>query len=103
MPLPGYFWPEGASRGYSPDDLRSCFEAVGFEVCVSGDPEPGFEKVALYVGSDGEWSHAARLQEDGGWTSKLGENHDVRHTSAHCFGDSTYGQVSHFMRRRRTP
>lgn len=100
LPLPGYYWPPGAHRGDGPESLRSCFEAIGYERCTTANPEPGFEKVALYIDSDGFWSHAAKLDDDGNqWASRLGLSFDIRHNSPHCFGGSEYGNVVFYMKR----
>lgn len=92
IPVPGYYWPPGAGQGDEPDALRSCFEQIGYELCTDGLPEVGFEKVALYEDDDGMWSHAAKLQENGTWSSKLGEIEDIQHDSEHCFAKSIYGR-----------
>jgi hypothetical protein len=99
MPLPGYYWPKDASRGRHPDDLRSAFEAIGYDICESFDLEDGFEKVALYVNQHGKWTHAARQESNGDWASKLGDEEDIRHRSPHCFAGSMYGDVIYVMRR----
>ena len=99
IPLPGYYWPPGADRGSSADALKIAFEAIGYQVCAGGDLEPGYEKVALYIDDDGFWQHAAKQESNGEWSSKLGNEEDIRHVHPHCFGDSLYGHVVYFMRR----
>jgi hypothetical protein len=100
LPTPGYYWPPGASRDNHPDALRSMFESLGYEVCSSGDLEIGFEKVVIYVDNHGAWSHAARQEPNGEWSSKLGDAEDVRHRTPHCFGGSIYGDVAYYLKRR---
>lgn len=99
MPLPGYYWPPTAPRDYSPESLRLAFEHVGYEVCIGGHHEAGFDKIALYVDATGEWSHAAKQQSTGDWGSKVGKAEDIRHKSEHCFGGSIYGEVIYYMKR----
>jgi hypothetical protein len=99
IPYPGYYWPKNARKDDHPEALKSAFETEGFEVCTSAEPEVGFVKVALYVDSDGSWSHAARQQSNGEWVSKLGDGYDVCHPNPHCFGEN-YGQVVYFMRKK---
>lgn len=98
IPLPGYYWPPTADRGEGADSLRSCFEAVGYELCENGDHETGYHKVALYIDDDGFWAHAAK-QIGVEWASKLGSEEDIRHATPHCFGGSIYGNVVYFMRK----
>lgn len=102
IPVPGYYWPPGADRGDGPESLRSCFEQIGYEHCEGGTPEHGYKKIALYMDADGMWSHAAKLQENGGWASKLAEIEDIWHQNEHCFADSIYGNVFEYMRRKKT-
>jgi hypothetical protein len=101
--MPGYHWPKGAIEGDDPDALKSAYEVIGYELC-SGEhadrPEIGYEKVAIYVDDLGLWSHAAKLHDNGEWSSKLGDIEDVHHPSEHCFGDSEYGNGVYYMRRR---
>lgn len=101
IPVPGYYWPPGADDGDGPEALQSCFEQIGYQLCEDGVPEEGYEKVALYADADGLWSHAAKLEENGEWTSKLGEIEDIRHRSEHCFANSIYGNLVHYMRRKK--
>jgi hypothetical protein len=98
FPDPGYYWPADADIGEGPEDLQSGFEAIGYEECRDGSPEPGYEKVALYVGTDGIWTHAARLTPVG-WVSKIGNLQDITHTTPQAFDDSCYGRVFCYMRR----
>ena len=102
LPLPGYFWPNGADRGRGPDSLRSAFEVIGYQLCSNDSFEDGYEKVALYVDSDGDWSHHAAKQDrtTGGWSSKLGSEHDIAHETPHTLSGSLYGNVVYLMRRR---
>ena len=101
FPSPGYYWPEGAQRGESPDALRSCFEAVGYEVCENGEPEEGYTKVALYAAPNGSWTHAAGQLESGQWTSKLGKSVDIRHRIPGCVEGPVYGDIVIFMRTEK--
>lgn len=103
IPLPGYYWPPNARRDNHPDALRSAFESIGYEVCASAEWEDGYEKVVLYVDRKGAWSHAAKQERNGEWSSKLGGEEDVTHKTAHCFGASIYGQVAYYMKRPLKP
>jgi hypothetical protein len=99
VPEPGYYWPEGAERGDHVEALVSAFVMIGYQVCTDGALEEGYEKVALYVDADGYWSHVAKQEQDGSWSSKLGDREDIRHASEHAFAGSLYGQVVHYMSR----
>jgi hypothetical protein len=78
--------------------FRDAFASLGYEDCSSEDPEPGFEKVALFAGAQGEPLHAARQQPEGRWTSKLGELEDIEHDLRDLEG-AVYGAVVLLMKR----
>jgi hypothetical protein len=106
VPHPGYYWPSDAIKGDDPDALKSAYETIGYELDIgehAGEPESGYEKLAIYVDDGGLWSHAAKLDDNGEWSSKLGDSHDVTHKTQHCFGDSEpdYGNVAYYMRRKK--
>jgi hypothetical protein len=74
-----YYWPPG--RNDTVDSLIAIFKDEGFELTNNHDVEPGFEKIAIYVGLDDFlWSHVAK--SDGHvWKSKLGKGQDIYHYS----------------------
>jgi hypothetical protein len=88
FPQPAYYWPPGAKRGQDLVALQSAFEAIGYVICESGELEEGFDKVALYSDAGGEWQHAAKQDEFGQWSSKLGDWEDVRHATVESVGGS---------------
>lgn len=78
------------------------FEKERFVVCENGEPESGYQKIALFV-KDGFVEHAARLLESGDWASKLGFEHlDIIHTSVDVVAGSRYGIPKIYMKRERT-
>ncbi len=72
-----------------------------FQLCADAIQEEGYEKIALYGYPNSLFSHAARLQEDGSWTSKLGKIEDIRHQNLAVLEGPhpAYGQVQCFMKR----
>lgn len=95
----GCFWPEGADRGSGLEALKSCFEVIGYEVCPGDQSEDGYEKIALYGDKDGDWTHAAKQEAGGSWTSKLGRGIDISHETPHAVAGPLYGQVAYYMKR----
>ena len=75
----------------------------GFEPSenTSTDFEPGIEKIALYVNSENEVTHAARQKDNGAWTSKLGELEDIEHQKVDAlFGKApAYGTLAKILKR----
>ncbi|HST51049.1 MAG TPA: hypothetical protein VLJ61_03485 [Pyrinomonadaceae bacterium] len=99
----GYYWPPDVKD----DSLESWIEVFrlhGYELCGNGDFEPGVEKVAIYVDSEGFTTHVAKQDiVIGKWASKLGKKgHDIVHDSLELLageeGDE-YGDVKVFMKR----
>jgi hypothetical protein len=99
-PADGYTWPDGAPREYTKEALIEMYRVIGFEICVGGHLEAGFDKVALYADGD-DWTHAARQLDNGKWTSKLGGNVDIEHNSPEGVSATIYGQVLCYMKRIR--
>ena len=96
---PWRYWPDSVKREWSINRLIEVFETRGFEVCEDGDPEDGFEKVAIYA-VDEEPKHAARQLPNNKWTSKLGEWIDIEHELEGLEGNE-YGRITTYLRRRR--
>ncbi len=96
----GVFWPEGAGRDESLDALKSCFETIGYEVSDGSGLEDGYEKIALYVNKKGHWTHAARQERRGSWTSKLGKGLDISHETPQALYGDLYGEFGYYMKRR---
>jgi hypothetical protein len=98
QPFDETFWPPDAPRIESVEGFMAAFRTLGYEPCGHSQLEPGFEKVALYVGEDGLPTHAARQLENGRWTSKLGELEDIEHDLDNLEGER-YGTIGGIMRR----
>jgi hypothetical protein len=94
-----HFWPDGVAREETLDAFVAAFATVGFLPCADGNFEFGVEKVALFA-RDGKPKHAARLQADGTWTSKLGEWLDVTHILRGLEGPF-YGTVAAYLQRAK--
>src|ERR1051325_5229615 len=78
-PGPGRYWPRRVPRNYAPESLMAALATIGYTRCVSEEFEAGVEKIAIFVGVDGEYSHVARQLAEGQWTSKIGKAHDISH------------------------
>ena len=74
LPMVGYYWPPGATVGEGIDALVSAFKTQRYEVCDDGSSQQGFEKVALFADTAGEWTHAAKQLADVRWSSSLGDS-----------------------------
>jgi hypothetical protein len=97
---PGIFWPiETAANEYGIHVLEELFVSVGYiNDETNGDPEPGFEKVALY-GNNLFYTHAARQLPNGKWTSKLGSCEDIEHDRPEDVSGGVYSEVVQMMKR----
>jgi hypothetical protein len=91
------YWPPSVVRERTLAAFIQAFGTLGYVPCGNGVVEPGWEKVAIFETEDGP-THAARLLENGLWTSKLGPDDDIEHVLEGLRGDS-YGSVVQFLRR----
>jgi hypothetical protein len=55
------------------------FALHGYQPCDNSELEPATEKIAIYVGADGEPSQVAKQLPSGWWQSKLGSDYDIEH------------------------
>lgn len=103
MPDPRFYWPPGFPQHFTIAVLVQIFESFGYKICDSGAFEYRYEKIALF-GSGPVATHAARQLGSGKWSSKLGPQELIEHELEAVAGHSAqeYGEIVHFMRRRRT-
>ena len=101
-PMDTDYWPEAVAREESVESFIAMFQTLGYEICDNDGLEPGFLKVAIFIGSQGNPVHAARQLESGMWTSKLGPLVDVEHPLHHEEIGILYppGKIAVIMRRR---
>jgi hypothetical protein len=103
----GYYWPNELPRKTDVETFVKLYKLeAGYDPCDASDKgeyEEGVEKVAIYVDSNNEVTHAAKQNKDGTWTSKLGDWEDIRHNVLEgvCGNDPAYGKVAKFLRRRQ--
>lgn len=94
-----FYWPFDPFDDHAANFL-AVFEARGYERCDHGEPEGGFEKVALFTNEWGLVSHVA-FQPGGSdyWLSKLGEWYDIRHEKVDAVSGPLYGWPEIYLRR----
>jgi hypothetical protein len=98
--LHGFYWPEEVPAELGLENLAAVYKQLEYCACETTQFEPGIEKLAIYVDSDGTPTHAARQLTDGQWTSKLGELEDVEHSRLESL-ETFYGKVALIVRRPR--
>lgn len=79
---PGINWPPGVPEPENEDDLGcyiALFESWGYEICEGPEHEPGYLKIAVYADGQSFQHVAKQLRGTGGWSSKAGFLHDLRH------------------------
>jgi hypothetical protein len=105
-PLFQFYWPPTVSREETLEAFLAAYGTLGYSRCDGDELEPGFIKVAIYIGANGKPTHAARQLPTGRWTSKLGRLEDVDHDSleevARLGPNSAYhyGRVAAIVKRR---
>lgn len=96
-----WWWPQDHPDAHWPIDcdglttleaFEAWFDHDGWELTQNPSYEAAYRKVALYADANGEPTHAARLLEEGKWTSKLGPFHDVWHGYNELDGPA-YGSI----------
>ncbi len=97
--IKGYYWPPGARSADTLEGWKDVFEIHNYSDCDSHGFEPEFEKIAIFVDSDGIPSHVARQLGSGQWTSKLGKGSDIEHMTLDVLEGEEYGRVGVIMRR----
>jgi hypothetical protein len=100
-----HYWPQGApTNDFSVNSFVKAYELHGFEICADAATETGYEKIAIYSYSNGEFAHAAKSNADGSWSSKLGKWEDISHSTLSALEGASpaYGNATTFM-KRKTP
>jgi hypothetical protein len=93
-------WTAGARYRFGLEAPISAYEVIGYRLCPGGGPVPeeGYDKVALYA-ENSEWRRAAKLPEDGRWSSELGDLEDVSRDSPEDVCGKFHGELACFMLR----
>jgi hypothetical protein len=91
------YWPAGIVLAETLDAFVAAFATLGYALCIGEEPEPGFEKVALFA-HEVVPTHAARQLPSGRWTSKLGMREDIEH-DLHSVSGNLYGKVTLILKR----
>lgn len=92
------FWPEGIPLEETIGAFVAALGTVGFAICADSSVEEGFEKIAFFA-KESIPKHAARQLPDGKWTSKLGQQHDITHSTPEAVAGDQYGSVVMFLKR----
>lgn len=94
------YWPPNVLRKPTLEAFVQAFQTLGYEVCQADNLEDGFQKIAIYIGSDEKPKHVARQLPNGKWTSKLGQYEDIEHdTLQGIAGEPGYGTVTCIMKK----
>jgi hypothetical protein len=101
LPIRGYYWPPGVDRDDTTESWIRVFEIHGYRRCQGAEVEEGFEKVAIYA-INREPTHVARQLVSGQWTSKLGMDEDITHSTLRALEGENYGTVELVLRRKRS-
>lgn len=97
-PIGGYYWPDDLPALMGIATLRELFRRRGFEECETTEHEDGFEKVAIF-GDEIICQHVAVQRPDEPWTSKMGDNADIRHADASDIECGLVGHLQAVLRR----
>jgi hypothetical protein len=91
------FWPIDVVGMTDIEAFEEWFRHDGWEETGECDFEKGYEKIALYT-LNSQPTHAARLIDNGVWTSKLGTDIDLSHSLTDLNGPA-YGSPTRFFKK----
>ncbi|MGI8641734.1 MAG: DUF7689 domain-containing protein [Pyrinomonadaceae bacterium] len=101
------FWFNNIPSQATLENFILTFQKLDYEPCENTELEKGFEKVAIYVSlkdeiysPKGTPTHMARQLSTGKWTSKLGKDVDINHTTLRNVEGHLYGVVKQILRRK---
>jgi len=100
-PKPTY-WPAEAPNDLSLESFVQAFATLRYAECDMAELEPGFERLAIYVDSEGYSSPASRQLASVAWTSKIGELEDIEHKAFKALAGGEYGGVAIILKRPRS-
>ncbi|MEF2597607.1 MAG: hypothetical protein UIV44_00530 [Bacteroidales bacterium] len=93
------YWPD-ENASIDVEQFVKAFREKGYEKCEDDSFEVGYRKIALYITSGTtKCTHAARQLSNGFWTSKLGPQYDIQHSSPKEIEGRWYGKVYCYMKR----
>ena len=98
--IKGYYWPPGVGSADTLDGWKRLFEIHGYSETESSDFDPLYEKIAIYVDTEGLPNHVARQTDSRAWTSKLGKDYDIEHATLDALECPEYGKARVIMQRR---
>ena len=93
------YWPPEVPRSETLQAFIKAYEILGYAICKEAVYEKDFEKIAIYIDSNGKPTHAARQLSSGNWTSKLGNLEDIEHATLNNISSSHYGSVAVILKR----
>lgn len=91
-------WPTESTSTQLVDAVQA-FESIGFHPVDEPTGTAKRQTITLYT-AEGHITHAARLLENGAWTSKLGEDIDIEHDTLEVLGGGIYGEPSVILERQ---
>jgi hypothetical protein len=94
-----YYWPPDIADTL--DGWTEIFTKKGYVLTTVREPEPGFEKVAIYIDLEDLLPGHVAISDGRTWASKLGRIQDIEHTSLDLLeGDKQYGIVERILKRK---
>jgi len=97
------FWPyKTMSRSPKLENYIKYFSTFGYNICNNDSFENEFDKIAIYIDSDGNVTHASK-QFQNMWRSKLGESNIIEHKLEWLSGYDfdNYGDIGAIMKRKK--
>jgi hypothetical protein len=93
----GFYWPPGFANDLTVETVATIINLHGYLVEIDKRTKPSAEAIAIYA-KDREWTHFAKYT-GGQWMSKLGDDHDIAHSSLDLLEGDLYGEVVRILSR----
>jgi hypothetical protein len=97
--LYGHYWPPGFREDVSVETVTKIIKLHGFVVEHAPDIPPLTESIAVFAKGE-DWEHFAKFA-NGVWSSKIGEDHDITHSSLQVLEGDLYGRVVKILSRNK--
>jgi hypothetical protein len=97
--LYGHYWPPGFPEDVTVETVTKIIKLHGFVVELAPGTPPRADSIAIFAKGE-DWEHFAKFV-DGIWSSKIGEDHDITHSSPEILEGDLYGRVVKILSRRQ--
>ena len=93
-----FYWPDGFSHDVSVETVTSIIKLHGYTKKVSRESVERYRAAVAIYSIGQEWTHFAKWS-NGLWSSKIGEDHDIKGVTLEDLEGRLYGKVTAILCR----